>query len=74
MIDHKSGKRYEGEFQDDSVLGNGIIKYQNGDVYQGKVEKLLKQGAGRLECSKSGKVFEGQFNKDMKEGIGYYFN
>jgi hypothetical protein len=55
-------------------MGLGKILYPNGDIYIGMVERLTRQGAGRLEQFSSGKVFEGEFNKDLKEGIGYYFD
>ena len=55
-------------------MGLGKILYPNGDVYVGMVERLTRQGPGRLEHAGTGKVFEGEFNKDLKEGIGYYFH
>jgi hypothetical protein len=48
LIESDHGKRYEGEFEDDIAIGNGKIIYPNGDVYTGKVDKLTKQGPGKL--------------------------
>ena len=67
------GRSFQGEFQDDMAYGNGRLIFQNGDVYTGEVEKMLRQGAGKMEFKESGKKFEGLFKSDMMEGIGYYF-
>ena len=72
LIDKASGRRYEGEFEDDTALGHGRLKFPNGDVYIGEVVKMQRQGPGRMEYS-DGKIFEGQFEKDVREGVGYYF-
>jgi len=34
------GRRYEGEFEDDVAVGNGRIKFLNGDVYIGGIQKM----------------------------------
>ena len=61
--------QYEGQFEDDQPLGLGKIKYENGDVYIGQVEKYVRAGRGRL-ISKTW-TFDGRFEKDLKDGTGF---
>ena len=53
MIDTATERRYEGEFEEDQPIGNGTIYYPNGDIFTGKVDKLVRQGPGQLYCAET---------------------
>ena len=75
-IDGATGRRYEGEFEDDVSQGQGRIIFSSGSVYCGGVSKMMRQGAGKMEFKdpqRLGQVYEGQFEKDQREGVGYLY-
>jgi hypothetical protein len=62
LVDDEKQIRYEGQFEDSEPAGDGRITYANGDVYTGKVDKLARQGPGKMEYAKTGEVFYGLFD------------
>lgn len=75
-IDKVTGRRYEGEFEDDIPMGNGRIIFPDGSIYSGGVVKMQRQGSGRMEYAdpeRAGQKFDGQYEKDQREGVGYHF-
>jgi len=55
---------YDGEFNLDTHFhGYGIVKYVNGDMYEGEWKDGEKNGRGKLTLS-NGKVYEGTFDQD----------
>ena len=54
--------KYEGDFKDDRVEGNGKFYWGNGNTYIGEFKNGLKHGKGTIFFM-DGKVhFEGNFN------------
>jgi hypothetical protein len=61
-IDGFTGRRYEGEFEDDTALGNGRLIFPDGSIYSGGVVKMQRQGAGRMEfkdSERNGQKYDG---------------
>ena len=50
-------------------IENGIIEYQNGDVYKGGIWKGKAHGKGAI-AHIDGRNYQGRFANDMKEGEG----
>jgi hypothetical protein len=48
-IDAVTGRRFEGEFEDDIALGNGRLIFPDESIYSGGVVKMQRQGAGCME-------------------------
>ena len=42
----KDGSIYEGEYLNDQMHGQGVIRYPNGDVYAGTFMEDLKHNTG----------------------------
>jgi hypothetical protein len=59
LIDPQLGRRFEGEFDDDESCGLGRLIFENGDIYVGEVQKMMRVGLGRHTCKKTGAVYEG---------------
>ena len=49
---------------------NGKIIYENGDVYEGEIKGLSKEGRGTHTVASTGEVYEGEFKNDMRNGTG----
>ena len=64
---------YEGEWEDDQRCGEGVMKYANGDVYEGNWgpggQFGVRCGQGRCTYA-NGDVYEGEWQNDMRCGIG----
>ena len=50
-------------------MGYGIIKYDNGDVYEGNWHFNKKSGNGLMKYF-NGEIYEGEFENDMRHGKG----
>lgn len=55
--------------------GYYVVKYSNGDLYEGGLYQLLRSGNGKLTLA-NGDVYQGNFKENMPSGQGtyYYFN
>ncbi len=55
---------------DDKKNGSGVLRYDNGDVYEGQWKNNQRNGKG-IYHYKNGDVFEGEFKDDKKvAGLG----
>jgi hypothetical protein len=61
--------RYEGNFVQGEVQGEGLYRWKNGDLYTGNWQKGKKSGAGRYRWA-SGDYWEGEFADDKKTDAG----
>jgi len=66
-----TGDKYEGEFADDEITGNGIYTYANGDVYTGSILSGKMHGNGVIIFA-SGDKYEGSFSNGLRNGSGVY--
>ena len=62
------GKRYEGEFLNNKLHGEGVFT-EEGRTYVGGFVNDRREGQGRLEWE-NGNVYEGSFVNGVFEGIG----
>ena len=46
-------RKYEGEFRDDEPVGLGRITFENGDVFYGETQRMMRVGPGRMEYNQS---------------------
>lgn len=70
---YRSGKIYEGEFQNNEKSGHGVELYQNGNVYVGDFNQNKKHGKGsffwfNMPSDKSCKEVE-QYHGDWWGGL-----
>ena len=47
---------YQGEYKNGSKEGYGLMKYKNGDEYDGQWHKNIKNGEGIFKEASSGKI------------------
>lgn len=64
----KDGSSYEGQFQNDSIHGNGKFVCSYG-VYEGQFEDAFQHGEGVFNYS-NGDKYVGQFSRGVREGKG----
>jgi hypothetical protein len=80
MLDENENGVYEGEFNNNPYFaeeggeeyireGKGIMRYTNGDVYDGKWDDDYKHGHGIMTYA-NGDVYTGEWNMDMIQGYG----
>ena len=55
-----------GEFE-----GRGVMRYANGDVYEGEYKAGKKEGRGIYRCA-NGNVYDGEWKAGLFEGHGVY--
>merc|ERR1711992_316239 len=58
---------YDGDWKNKAAHGYGVMKWQNGDRYEGDWVEGLRQGKGMYTCKASGGKYEGS-NGDWYEG------
>eukprot|EP01102_Stenamoeba_stenopodia_P009263 TRINITY_DN2730_c0_g1_i1.p1 TRINITY_DN2730_c0_g1~~TRINITY_DN2730_c0_g1_i1.p1 ORF type:complete len:279 (+),score=59.60 TRINITY_DN2730_c0_g1_i1:151-987(+) len=63
------GDRYEGEFDNGYVTGEGIYYWQNGDYQIGTFRENVSIGKGELHWP-DGRIFVGQYEDDLRTGEG----
>ena len=51
----RDGSRYEGEFVDGEITGQGTRVYADGTVYQGQFRQGEKQGYGEIQYARGNK-------------------
>lgn len=66
-----SGEIIEGEWFGD-LHAHGIIRYCNGDVYEGEIYKSQKHGLGKYLYS-NGDEYRGYWKLENKEGEGQFW-
>lgn len=55
--------------QDSSL---GTIVYNTGDVYEGEIQGILREGKGTITYKQNGAVYTGDFKEDKLTGYGEY--
>ena len=65
-------EKFTGNFSNNEFNGNGIYKYQNGDIYDGNFENGLRRGKGNYKV-KNGIEFLGNWEEDLPNGEGIIF-
>lgn len=75
------GNVYEGTFRDNMRHGYGILRYPNGDVYEGEWNLGRKEGKARFIFADSGEIYEGTVNimiwneaLELADYIGMWMN
>ena len=64
---------YEGDFFEGRIEGYGIMKYANGDIYEGNWKRGLRHGKGKMEMFNSDKTYIGKWRGDVQHGKGKLF-
>lgn len=64
------GHRYEGEFQNDQINGEGTFRWSNGDKYIGQMKNGKMHGKGKYYYKESGQVYDGYYSNGKKQGNG----
>ncbi len=70
----KSGAKYEGDFENDTLNGFGNYSYSKEDArdyYEGHFKDGMKSGKGKL-AFKNGEKYEGNYENDLRSGFGVY--
>jgi uncharacterized protein (TIGR02145 family) len=78
-VNFENGNFYEGEWDGKlennyyswNLNGQGIMKYQNGDVYNGSWLLGIKSGQGEMSY-KNGTSYSGQWTNDLPNGQGEF--
>ena len=66
FLDEKATEcEYEGFFKENKIEGNGIMKWKNGNMYQGEIKNGKMNGRGRF-IPKDGLPIDGVFKDDVK--------
>ena len=57
---------YVGELLENKLIfdGNGLVLYNNGDIYNGFIKMGKKHGQGVYYNHETGKIYEGEYNND----------
>jgi len=63
---------YEGEFKDKKAHGTGVMKWSEGDKYEGDWVQGLRHGKGTYISKAAGCKYEGEYVDDLKSGQGKY--
>merc|ERR1712032_734407 len=63
---------YDGGWKDKAAEGYGVMKWQNGDRYEGDWVAGLREGKGKYLSKATGGKYEGEYAADLKEGSGKY--
>merc|ERR1712051_791893 len=63
---------YDGGWKDKAAEGYGVMKWQNGDRYEGDWVGGLREGKGKYLSKSTGGKYEGEYVADLKEGSGKY--
>merc|ERR1712072_81719 len=63
---------YDGGWKDKAAEGYGVMKWQNGDRYEGDWVGGLREGKGKYVAKRAGGKYEGEYKNDLKHGKGKY--
>ena len=70
---YKNGKiKYEGDFKNNVIDGNGKYIWENGSYYIGQWIKDLKHGKGKLYYENNNIKYDGEYKMDLFDGYGKY--
>ena len=64
--------RYEGNFVDSRREGVGLMRFKNGDMYEGEFLNNLMHGEGSYTYAKTNDIYSGSFYAGKKHGRGRY--
>ena len=65
------GDSYDGEWADDEMNGEGVMRYKNGNIYTGVLRRSVKHGTGKMTWA-SGDVYEGEWQEGLLHGRGVF--
>jgi hypothetical protein len=68
---YKNKARYEGQWKNNRMHGNGVYVWEDGREYEGTWQEGFKSGEG-TETHLTGERYEGQWCEGMKHGLGSY--
>lgn len=63
---------YDGAWVNKKAEGFGVMRWQNGDRYEGEWKDGMRHGQGSYSCKSTGGKYEGLYEKDQKSGKGKY--
>lgn len=53
------------------LINSNIVRYDNGDYYEGSLLNNMKNGKGKL-IYQNGTIYEGLFKDNLRQGYGYF--
>merc|ERR1711915_733733 len=59
---------YDGEWKNKAAHGYGVMRWQNGDRYEGDWSDGLRQGKGKYTSKSTGGKYDGQYKNEKYEG------
>jgi hypothetical protein len=68
---YKTGKIYEGEWENDAKYGRGLEIFPNGNRYEGCFVNGKPEGMGVFKWA-NGEIYDGQWLNAMKHGSGMW--
>ena len=71
---YKNGIKYEGDFKNNVIDGNGKYIWENGSYYIGQWIKGLKHGKGKLYYENNNIKYDGDYKMDLFDGYGKYID
>ena len=71
MLRFADGSKYEGEFCDNEIEGQGVYYWPDGKIYKGEWEMNKMNGEGELSWE-DGRRYKGGYKEDKKNGIGVF--
>ncbi len=71
---YTDGTTFEGEWQEDTIIGLCTITYPNGNKYIGNLIKGKKNGVGITYGRTGSIVYEGEYKDDLEDGFGKLSN
>lgn len=69
----KDGAEWEGQWENDVLVGKVIMRKNTGDVYEGDIKNYQRHGYGTYTWINSGNRFEGDWKNDQRDGAAKYF-
>jgi hypothetical protein len=63
---------YEGGWVNKKAEGFGVMRWQNGDRYEGEWKDGLRHGQGSYFCKATAGKYNGMYANDVKNGAGTY--
>ncbi|MDC0071013.1 hypothetical protein OAJ38_03500, partial [Rhodobiaceae bacterium] len=66
---YADGRKYDGEFKNDTVHGKGTCTYAGGDKYVGEFYRDNRNGIGTYTYA-DGRKYEGEWKEGTPNGIG----
>ena len=66
-----SGEKYDGEFRDGKLTGEGTYTWANGNKYVGELNASKLNGQGTYTWA-NGEKYVGEFREDERSGLGTF--